>query len=244
MGTSDHRSQIGILNCLPPGLGGIRWNDTPVDAFIRFFETVHSPFDYVRYQVACGEIPTSSEACDAYVITGSTRGVYDADDWISMLSQFIRDSFLADKKLVGICFGHQILAHALGGYAAKSEKGWGIGLHSFDITREKSWMSGKPGRCSLYFAHGDQVLRLPPGAERLGGSKFCPNALFEIENRILGIQGHPEFTRDIMHDVLSFIEDEVEPEHYFKALQSLDNGEPDNRLVAQWIVNFLTSTIL
>jgi len=230
--------KLGILNAISPEASVVNWGGTPVDAYIRFFESVNAPFTYVGYQVAQGQFPTSPNECDAYIITGSPKGVYDKDNWITVLSQFIRDSYRTGKKLVGICFGHQILAHALGGHAEKSEKGIGFGLKSFDIPQPKAWMNGNPGRCSLYFAHQDQVVKLPPQAELLGGNTFCPIALYEIDNRVLGIQGHPEFTAGIMRDLLPMFEKKLEPSMYQASVCSLDNGTPDNRLVAQWIVNF------
>ena len=116
--------KIGILDAFPPEeLNTVSWNDTPVDAYIRFIESVEAPFEYEGYRVAQGEFPESPEACDAYLITGSPRGVYDSQPWIADLEKFIQDCYQAGIKLVGICFGHQILAHALGGHAEKSEKG-------------------------------------------------------------------------------------------------------------------------
>ena len=232
--------KLGILNTIPPEASVVNWGGTPVDAYIRFFESVNAPFTYVGYQIAQGQFPTSPDECDAYIITGSPRGVYNTDDWIAVLSQFIRDSYRAGIKLVGICFGHQILAHALGGRAEKSEKGENFGLKSFDVTQPKAWMSGKQDHCSLYFAHQDQVVKLPPEAELLGGNTFCPIALYEIDNRVLGIQGHPEFSIGIMQNILSRAEKTMEPQMYEASARSLDNGAPDNQLVAQWIVNFIS----
>ncbi len=231
--------KLGILNAISPEASVINWDGTPVDTYIHFFESVNAPFTYVGYQVAQEQFPASPDECDAYIITGSPSGVYDTDDWIALLSQFIRDSYRAGIKLVGICFGHQILAHALGGRAEKSEKGRGFGLISFDVTQPKAWMNGKPDRCSLYFAHQDQVVKLPPEAELLGGNTFCPIALYEIDNRVLGIQGHPEFSASIMQDLLPMAEKELEPPMYEASVRSLGSGTPDNQLVAQWIVNFI-----
>jgi GMP synthase-like glutamine amidotransferase len=155
--------------------------------------------------------------------------------------QFIRDSYQAGKKLVGICFGHQILAHALGGYAQKSEKGWGLGLKTFSVTGHKPWMTAMPAQCSLYFAHQDQIVTLPPQAELLGGNGFCPNAFFVIDDQVLGIQGHPEFSKPMMQDLLAPMAAELAPEVHETAVSSLDQGHPDNELVGKWLVNFLAN---
>ncbi len=231
--------KLGILNAFPPDENIINWHGTPVDAYIRFLELVQPPFDYVGYDIAGGQFPDPLDACDAYLITGSPKGVYDADVWIAELAAFIRDAYQAGKKLVGICFGHQILAHALGGQSERSDKGWGLGLKTFNISEQKSWMIPGLAQCSLYFIHQDQVVHLPPGAELLGGNTFCPNLFFTIDDRVLGIQGHPEFSVAMMKDVLEARKVNLGKQVYQAVMRSVDNGKPDNRLMAQWVVNFL-----
>lgn len=236
--------RLGILDVLAsPRVAHIRWLGSTTDTYIHFLQETAvargMPFTFVGYDVAGGEMPKNVDACDAYLVTGSVSGVYDDDPWIAPLMAFVRAAHRAGKKLVGICFGHQILAHALGGRAAKSDKGWGLGLKPFAITQPKPWMSGAPAQCQLYFSHQDQVITLPPGAERLGSSAFCKNAMFSLDDRVLGIQGHPEFTPGIMHDILAKPKPAVTEEVRATAVASVKNGAPDNQLLAQWVVNFL-----
>ncbi len=231
--------KLGILNAIHPDESKVNWSGTPIEAYIRFFQSVNAPFEYAGYRVAMGEFPASTLECDAYVITGSPRGAYESEAWIVELMQFIRDAHQAGAKLVGICFGHQILAQALGGRVEKSEKGWGFGLKQFSITKTKPWMTAVPDQCSLYFAHQDQIVALPPQAELLGGNEFCPIGMYEINGRILGIQGHPEFTPGIMEDIRGMLAGVMESEMYETAVASLQDPHPDNQLVGQWIVNFL-----
>jgi GMP synthase-like glutamine amidotransferase len=230
---------IGILDAFPSNAITINWNHTPVDVYIRFLEQVDPPFAFTGYAITKGEFPAHPDERDAYLITGSPRGVYDADPWITELINFIRESYQAGKKIVGICFGHQILAHALNGCAAKSEKGWGFGLKRFDIYAHKPWMTDCRSSCNSYFAHQDQVIQLPPNAELIGGNGFCPNLFFTLNDQILGFQGHPEFTTELMSEVIAEDKKWVKPHVYQAALQSLNEGAPDNQLFAQWIVNFL-----
>jgi GMP synthase-like glutamine amidotransferase len=232
--------KLGILSAISPKDSVVNWGGTPIEAYIRFFQSVNAPFSYAGYQAALGELPASPTECQAYVITGSPKGVYDDEAWIANLMQFIQASYQAGVKLVGICFGHQILAHALGGHAEKSAKGQNFGLNQFDILATKPWMTGQPQNCALYFAHQDQVMTLPPQAQRLAGNDFCPIAMYEIENQVLGIQGHPEFSRQIMQDLLTQVQPHVTPAQYQKFVHSMDTGQPDNQTVAQWVVNFLT----
>jgi GMP synthase-like glutamine amidotransferase len=232
--------RVGILNAIHPESSKVNWGGSPIDAYIRFFESTGAAFEFAGFEVAKGQLPSSPDACDAYVITGSPRGVYDDDPWIADLSHFIRACYGARKKMIGICFGHQILAHALGGHAEKSENGWGLGLDTVDIIGSKPWMKSRLDQCSLYFAHQDQVMTLPPGAELLGSSAFCPNAFYVIDGRVLAIQGHPEFSAGIMRDILAQEDRFVDIRLHQAAVRSLDNGTPDNLVVAHWMVNFLT----
>ena len=232
--------KIGILNAINPATSEVNWQGTPVDAYIRFLESGGATFSYIGFNVALGEFPETVNACDAYIITGSPNGVYEAEPWIADLMQFIRDSYAAGKKLVGICFGHQVLAQALGGHAEKSANGWGLGLKQFTVTTPKPWMTKQPGLYNLYFAHQDQVIQLPAEAELLGGNGFCPNAMFVIGSQVLGVQGHPEFTESIMQDIVSMKNNTIPQEVIAVAADSLQHGTPDNLVFGQWLVNFLT----
>lgn len=232
--------KIGILNAINSLTSQVNWQGTPTEAYIRFLQSGGgTTFSYVGYDVALGEFPETVDTCDGYVITGSPNGVYDTDSWITDLMQFVRDCYAAEKKLVGICFGHQILAHALGGHTEKSEKGWGLGLKPFDVVAQKPWMTEPVGQFGLYFVHQDQVQQLPAEAELLGGNGFCPNAMFVMDDRVLGVQGHPEFTKPIMEDILAGKVGNVSEGVVKTAVFSVQNGTPDNDTFAQWIVNFL-----
>jgi GMP synthase-like glutamine amidotransferase len=234
--------KIGILNAINSLTSQVNWQGTPTEAYIRFLQSGGGgPFSYVGYDVALGEFPETVDTCDGYVITGSPNGVYDADPWIADLMQFVRDCYVAEKKLVGICFGHQVLAHALGGHTEKSEKGWGLGLKPFDVVAQKPWMTEPAGQFGLYFVHQDQVQQLPAEAELLGGNGFCPNAMFVMGDQVLGVQGHPEFTKPIMEDILAGKVGNVAEDKVKTAVSSIQNGTPDNDTFAHWIVNFLKS---
>jgi GMP synthase-like glutamine amidotransferase len=94
-------------------------------------------------------------------------------------------------------------------------------------------------RCALNFSHQDQVTALPVGAELLGGSDFCPNALYCIGDQVLGVQGHPEISHSLMVQVIERRKEQVGSKVYSDALNSLNNGTPDARTVAHWIINFI-----
>jgi GMP synthase-like glutamine amidotransferase len=233
--------KVGILNAINPDESQVNWGGTPVDAYIRFFQSAGGAFEFTGYQVALGQLPESPDENDAYVITGSPTGVYDDDPWIDELTGFLQASYAAGKKLIGICFGHQILAQALGGRAQKSERGWGLGQRTIKINGGRPWMESDNGSLNLYFAHQDQVTSLPPGAELLGGNDFCPIGFYAIGDQVLGIQGHPEFTPEIMEDILSRKEGQIDDRVYQEAAGTLDDGQTDGRQVGRWMVSFLTS---
>jgi len=154
----------------------------------------HAPqLELVNFDVCNGEFPSSVGACDAFVCTGSRFSAYDQDDWILELKNFLRQLREAGKPFVGICFGHQIMAEALGGKVEKAVQGWGIGVHALDIVKTESWMQPEQSRCGIQYTHQDQVVRLPENSVLLGESDHCPVAMFQVGETMLGIQGHPEF---------------------------------------------------
>ena len=138
-------------------------------------------FDYASFDVPAGELPAVPGGHDAYLITGSPAGVYDPLPWIGELAAFLR---AADRstKLVGICFGHQLLAEAFGGHVEKAEKGWGVGLHSYPIVRREPWMDAVQS-VSVPASHQDQVVLQPPNTEILASSLFTRYAALAWRDR-------------------------------------------------------------
>ena len=175
----------------------------------------------------------------AYLITGSPKGAYDDDLWIARLADFINLAYAESSKLVGVCFGHQMLAHTLGGKAEKSHKGWGLGLKKLDVSEKRPFMSPSLENGNFYFCHQDQVVQLPSQAERLAGNEFCPNGMFVIGNQVFGIQAHPEFTADVMEKAVNWIDETMPDQKAVVAGAKKANGTADNLVIAHWIVNFL-----
>jgi GMP synthase-like glutamine amidotransferase len=129
---------------------------------------------------------------EAILITGSPAGVYDPLDWIAPLEDFVRAAHDKKVPMVGICFGHQLIAQALGGTVRKSEKGWGLGRHVYDIAPHNGLIEGT--RIALACSHQDQVITPPAGAETILSSDFTPHAGLLYGDTTLSVQPHPEFS--------------------------------------------------
>ena len=197
------------------------------------------PGESVRvFNVALGELPGSARDCDAWIISGSPKGAYDPDPWIAKLGGFIQAAHQDKAKLIGVCFGHQLVAEALGGKAEKSTKGWGVGVRKFRIVEESPWMQPKLGEVSLLFSHQDQVTTLPPGARLLGTDDFCPHQMYRIGKHIFCLQGHPEYTPDFMKGRLDSRIDRIGKSVYDVAVQSLaqKTNAPE---IGEWMRRFL-----
>lgn len=149
-------------------------------------------YDYATFDVAAGELPAHPQACDAYVVTGASAGVYDPLPWIAPLKAFLVDS-RGKAALVGVCFGHQVMAEAFGGRVEKSPKGWGVGLHSYQVRRREPWMD-EVCAFALPASHQDQVVEPPPGAEVIAASDFTPFGMLAWRDQpAISLQLHPEF---------------------------------------------------
>lgn len=216
----------------PPGDLSSRFGDYPA-----MIEGMLGPeFDYEVYDVPAGQLPMAGDGHEACLITGSPAGVYDPLPWIAGLLDFIR--LASDRKMVGICFGHQAMAEALGGQVEKSDKGWGIGLHRYDVTHLAPWMDGG-AEIAVPVSHQDQVTRQPPNTQVLASSGFTPFASLAWTDRpAISFQFHPEFAPDYAKALIGERYDRLpEPD---RAIASLD--QPDDRArIAEWIRRFLKS---
>ena len=147
---------------------------------------------YQSFAVLDGQIPNTPNAADIWVITGSKTGAYDALNWIQQLEGFVRDCQAAHRPMIGICFGHQLIAQALGGRVRKSDKGWGLGVHSYATDPWPEALGPAPDRLSLIAWHQDQVDIKPKGAVTIAQSEFCEYAALWYPGFALTVQAHPE----------------------------------------------------
>lgn len=199
-------------------------------------------FEYVEFDVEAGKLPGSVDCCPAYLVTGSACGVYDAAPWIARLEAFLRQA-RGRAALVGICFGHQVMAHTFGGKVIKSPKGWGIGAQTYQVVRPQAWTGGQ-ATITLPASHQDQVVALPPGAEVVACSGFAPYGLLVYEDQTaVSLQLHPEFEADFAIALAEAKRDiGMSARQVELAVESLRQPN-DREVVAGWIRSFLTSAV-
>ena len=183
--------KLGILETgLPPANLAEQFGDYPA----MFRALLGEDLQTQTFHVSDGQLPGSAEACQAWLITGSAAGVYDDLPWIAPLTDFLRGA-KGRTPMVGICFGHQIMAQAFGGQVIKSPKGWGIGLQRYGVTQAEPWMETAPSPAiAIPASHQDQVVELPPDVTVTLASDFTPYAgLAYGDGLAISFQGHPEF---------------------------------------------------
>lgn len=194
----------------------------------------------VRFDVRAGRLPEDPGEFQGAIVTGSAAGVYDDLPWIPPLVDWLRTA-RGRTRLVGICFGHQVMAHAFGGRVEKSDKGWGVGLHRYAVVGEESWMFPRAASIAIPVSHQDQVLSPPADARVIAASDFTPFAGLAWDDA-MSFQCHPEFPPDYAaalvesrrgHRIADALADE--------ALASLAKSN-DRAVMTAWIRAFLMLT--
>lgn len=207
--------------------------------FAQLLNSVDDKLTFVTYDVMQMEYPQDLNDVDAYLITGSKYSVYEDLNWIHRLGAFVQELHQVKKKLIGICFGHQLIAHFLGGKTTASSRGWGIGIQKAELNADGQALTvSDKNEYGLLGIHQDQVLIPAAGSKILASSDFCPIAMYSIGQHILCVQGHPEFSPNYLRTLLQLREHLFEKKHYQAALYSLETENRDHLLVAQWIVDF------
>ncbi|MEX2480003.1 MAG: type 1 glutamine amidotransferase [Gammaproteobacteria bacterium] len=172
-------------------------------------------------------------ACDAYVYSGSRHGVYDDLPWLGLLEGFIRQAAACARPQFGICFGHQIIAQALGGQAESFSGGWSCGVQLYELELDNG-----PAQLPVYVMHQDQITAMPPAARNIGHSAQCAIGALDYEAPIRSIQFHPEFSAAYVSDLLRLRGGTAIPTAVAAAAaRSLDSAV-DNTLIARWAAEF------
>lgn len=234
----DETLRIGLVQCghvhpdLVPTLG-----DYP-----ELFADLLAPHGIVltTFDVDHGQFPTDLTEFDGWVISGSANSAYEDLPWIHQTEDLLRELVVEQAPMVAVCFGHQLLAQALGGRVAKSPDGWGAGVHRYEFVDDLPiWMQPAPTMpVRIIASHQDQVVELPEGARILARTDHCPIAAYELGPSVFAIQPHPEFTAAISQGLVERRRDRIGADASDAALASL--SQPlDQELVAAWMAGFL-----
>jgi len=184
------------------------------------------------------QLPSDIEQCDAYMTSGSKWGVNDDEPWIRELEAFVCKLYQANKPFVGICFGHQLIAKALGGRVEKSVKGWGIGIAVSPVVTKMPWMQPPQDCVNLIVSHQDQIIELPPATTVLMSSDFCSFSMIQVGQCFIGVQGHPEFSRQYSLALMNSRRDRI-PASVITAGEESLNQEVNDLSVMKWLLDFL-----
>lgn len=202
---------------------------------MMFNERPH--WEYHFFDIFNGEFPDIS-IFDAFVFSGSPSSVNDNDAWVAAMFDYIRQVFAAKKPQIGLCFGHQAIAKALGGHVDNSPSGWSIGTVNTEFFDHTAWMTPALPQLRLFASHSEQVLRLPTGARLLAQTDECPHAGFCIDTRVFATQHHPEMEKDFVALILKVESDDLTEAQISKFTQSLTQPD-DSKVFAGWIAQFI-----
>lgn len=234
--------RLGLLDChhMPERYRPIA--GTYTDMFRALVAAVDPAIEVVGYDARGGELPRQVQDCDAWLLTGSSASVYDDAPWIAALRDLVGALQAAHAPTVGVCFGHQLLAHALGGRTERAATGWGVGALTMAITEATDWMDPPLAAATLLYSHQDQVTVLPPGARVLAAADHCPIAMLAIGDHALGIQAHPELGRPYVEALLEDRVDRIGAAGTAAAVETLARPTHE-RQVAAWLLGFLRQRV-
>lgn len=230
--------KVGILQCdevldkLQPQFGRY------IDMIQHMFSGVDAELHFDVFDCRAKHFPDNHSSYDFFITTGSRHSAYDPEPWIPETIDFIKQLNEQRIKLIGICFGHQLIAKAFGYPVENSGKGWGIGVATNRVISSPTWMEEKPDQINIIVSHQDQVAALPENAMVIAESDFCPYFIVQWNDHFLSIQGHPEWTREYSRALMKERRSIIPEERLNRGLSSLKH-EPDNHLFVGWIMDFL-----
>lgn len=152
-----------------------------------------------------GQFPDDVADYAGYAITGSRASAYDREPWVLRLLELIREIHGRRIPLLGMCFGHQAVALALGGEVAAHPKGWDVGARILELTptgQALPLLAQAPRPLAIHKLHADVVTRLPPGAVHLARSAHAEHEAFAMGGTTLCLQGHAEFDNEVIAEAL------------------------------------------
>ena len=230
--------KVGLLLCdhVRPGFRAIA-GDYP-EFFQRLFAELPE-IELVEFDLTVGAFPNDLGACDVWIATGSRHSVYEEVPWIIKLGELVRNLDRERRKLVGICFGAQMIGYALGGLVARADSGWQVGVKDVRIRTREDWMVPEVDGFRILHVNGDQIVTPPERLRVLGSSEGVPVSVIAVEDHFIGFQGHPEFDTTYTSVLMEARRGILIPDEIVDAgLRSLSIG-PDTRLLSGWIASFM-----
>jgi len=236
MKTRDNSIKINVLLCdtfpgrLPADI------PTYVSMHEKLLKQVSDDVHFTVFMAMDGELPTVLSKDEIYLIPGCMYSAYDPLPWIEALQQWVRMAVAQQVFLVGICFGHQVIARALGGKVEQSHAGWGAGIRESKIIDPLMLDSFTDGTLRLLYNHHDQVTSIPDNANLLATSDFCEFEALRYGHHVYTFQGHPEYTPYYMDFYLKHLAAGQDPQVIDNALHSLSGYPHQGVDVAQWVI--------
>ena len=242
---SSHRCAAPLKICI---LDNDNLDPAVVDTYVSYgamtekmFAAAGVPWQFERFNTTAGHYPDDFDAYDAVLLTGSKADSFSDEPWVRTLRERVGELLRRRKTLLGICFGHQLIAHCLGAQVGRAPQGWGMGRMRYD------WVGPRPLKpqaadtaptMALLASHQDQVLTLPAGATLLARSDFCPIAAYAIDDHVFCVQPHPEFVEAYSAWLLEKRREAVGAERYATARADLALAH-DGLDVARYMQSFV-----
>ena len=201
-----------------------------------FSDVTSYPITMDVFNAFDSEHPPDIDEYDVFILSGSREDAFGDAPWIIELRKFVNKLISQRKKLIGICFGHQLIAYCLGADVGRADVGWGFGRMSYKWL--PSFNSYARGEFSLLVCHQDQVNTVPFGASVIASSDFCPIAAFTVDDYIICFQGHPEFTEQYVAYITDKSRSVLGEDIYFEVMNDLPKGH-EGKLVAKLCMDFL-----
>lgn len=229
--------RVGLLLCdhVRPGfqaLGG----DYP-SYFSKLLADTSIEFE--TFDLTEGQFPDDPDQCDGWISTGSRHSVYEEIDWIIRFANLVRRFDTERRRFVGVCFGAQMIGHALGGQVRRADQGWQVGIKRVEVLEETTWMQPPSRAFRILHSNADQITQLPDRTRIVGSSTTVPVSVLAVDDHIIGFQGHPEFTSAYSAVLMEARRGNPIPDDVVdQGLKSLAEP-PDSELLGSWIGSFL-----
>ncbi len=208
--------------------------------FERLLRDAGATGEFDIFNTVKGQYPETFDAYDAVLLTGSRADCFSQEPWVLELRQKVKALLDAKKKLIGVCFGHQLIALCLGAQVGRAPQGWGAGRMQYQWLAPDLPQAQGRSDIALLASHQDQVFDLPAGARLLASSEFCPVAAFAVQDHVFCVQAHPEFVEDYSSFLLNKRRALLGEEKYSTCMQGLAQGH-EGLAVARMMVAFVNA---